>query len=185
MFHGYARFYRRRKMASGESLGFRIGVFIVTTLVVAFLITVLIYFNQVKGCVSCLTQGEINTVMIIGGILLAFNLVLWVWAIIRLFFGRQRKKEPMPPPGVTMGPPKPVMPPSTYPGMGYSQLPMTTNVNTGPPGRYPYTIPPNYVPINRAPVASPTVVSSERMDPAPPQSMNESTIPIETVLGDE
>lgn len=196
-------------MASGDSLTFRIGVFIVTTLVVAFLITVLIYFNQVKGCVSCLTETEINTVMIIGGILLAFNLILWVWAIIRLFFGRQKKKEPMAQPGLNYNQVPTVQPKPTYnynqvpmpqprpmynynpvpmtqskPTYNYNQVPMTLASSSQIPSRYPYSNAPDYVPETPAPVYSPTVISPERTDSS--MSSNQAdNIPINTVLNQE
>jgi hypothetical protein len=95
-----------KRMASNESIGFRITAFVVVTLLAAFLIAVLIYLNQIKSCASCcLTTSEINTLLVIGGILFALTLLFWVWLIVRLFFGRKPKK---PTPYVAVPQPVPV-----------------------------------------------------------------------------
>lgn len=97
------------KMASNESIGFRIVAFIIVTLLAAFMVAIMIYLNQIKSCSSCcLTSSEISSLMVIGGILLAAVLLFWVWLIVRLFFGRKPKKATT---AVVVAPPQPVVTP--------------------------------------------------------------------------
>lgn len=114
-------------MVNAESLGFRITSFIIVTLIAAFILATLIYFNQIKGCANCcLTNNEINTMMVIGAILFIAVLIFWIWILIRLFFTRKSKAHVANAKYVAATAP----PPPTTNGYTYGQ---TTTAYTGPP----------------------------------------------------
>jgi len=162
-------------MVSSESLGFRITCFIIVTLVAAFILAVLIYFNQAKNCANCcLTVSEINTMMVLGGILFIIIIFLWIWCLIRLFFVRRDraevnavvyKKAAGPPPQ-----PKPVS--YAYnPGLPAAQQVVT-----------PLNIPPSYSAtplVNLPPPAIPATPYGYNLTPT---SLTASSIPINTTL---
>lgn len=145
-------------MASSESIGFRITAFVVVTLIAAFLLAVLIYLNQIKACGSCcLTSTEINSLLIIGGILFAAVLLFWVWLIIRLFFGRKPKVQPQPAYAPVQTAPAPMPAPMPAPAsMAPRPAPMPAPMQAPPvyyPGMAPAARPaPVYAP---APVSNP------------------------------
>lgn len=159
-------------MASSESIGFRITAFVVVTLIAAFLLAVLIYLNQIKACGSCcLTSTEINSLLIIGGILFAAVLLFWVWLIIRLFFGRKPKVQPAP-----AYAPVQVQPTPTYAAVQVQPAPAPVAVAARPP---PQMAPAYYPGLAPAPRPAPTYTVTAAM-PAGPGAPNFNPVPVPT-----
>ena len=162
-------------MVSSESLGFRIVCFIIVTLVAAYILAVLIYFNQAKNCgTCCLSTSEINTMMVLGGILFVIVIFLWIWCLIRLFFVR-RDRAVVNAVAYKRAPPAPVRPAVVQP----QPQPVISPLNS--PAAYTMT------PFGSAP--SPVTQSPALIPASPVQGFNltptlnsASSIPISTTL---
>jgi hypothetical protein len=77
-------------MPNSESVGFRIVSVIVLTIIAGFVLAAIIYFNQIKQG-KPISIGEASSMTIIGGIVFAIVILLWIWALIRLFFSKKDK----------------------------------------------------------------------------------------------
>jgi hypothetical protein len=79
-------------MPNSESLGFRIVTVIVLTIIAGFVLAVIIYFNQIKQG-KIVTTSEASSMLVIAGIIFAITIILWIWALIRLFFSKKDRDE--------------------------------------------------------------------------------------------
>lgn len=79
-------------MSNSESLGFRIVAVIVLTIIAGFVLAVIIYFNQIKQG-KILSTSEATSMLVIAGIIFAITIILWIWALVRLFFSKKDRDE--------------------------------------------------------------------------------------------
>lgn len=79
-------------MSNSESLGFRIVSVIILTIIAGFALAVIIYFNQIKQG-KILSTSEATSMLVIAGIIFAITIILWIWALIRLFFSKKDRDE--------------------------------------------------------------------------------------------
>lgn len=75
-------------MPNSESLGFRIVSVIVLTIIAGFVLAVIIYFNQIKQG-KIVSTSEASSMLVIAGIIFAITIIIWIWALVRLFFSKK------------------------------------------------------------------------------------------------